>query len=146
MKLHVILAACAIALASVACTSEKVSHDATRIPAEARDLIASNFTSAISVVEEETSLGKVKEYEVVLTDGTEISFNGSGEWKSIDTPNNVPVPAGLVPTAIAKYVAEKHAGAFIVGIEKDKKGFEVELSNNVELQFDPAGNFLKYDK
>lgn len=90
-------------------------------------------------------MGKVTEYEVTLTNGSQIEFDHSGEWKSVDTPNNIPVPAGLLPTAISKFVASKHAGAFIVGIEKEKKGYEVELSNGVEIQFDGLGNFVKYD-
>lgn len=145
MKLHTLIAACALVIGLGACSSETVSHDATKIPAKARDLISRNFTSAISVVETEKSLGSVHEYEIVLTDGTQIEVNGDGEWKSIDTPNNIPVPEGLVPTAISKYVAEKHQGAYIVGIEKEKKGYSVELSNNVELKFDNAGNFVKFD-
>lgn len=146
MKLHTFIAACALALGMGACASETVTHDASQLPAEARDVISRNFTSAISLIETEKSMGSVSEYEVTLTDGSEITFKGNGEWKSIDTPNNIAVPAGLVPTAIAKYVAEKHAGALIVGIEKNKKGYEIELSNNVEMNFDTAGNFVSYDK
>lgn len=146
MKLHAIMAACLLAFGAASCSSETITHDATELPQSARDAISRNFSSAISLVEIEKSMGSVKEYEVTLTDGSEISFDGNGEWKSVDTPANIPVPAGLVPTSIAKFVAEKHAGAIIIGLEKDKKGYEVELSNDLEIQFDPAGNFLKYDK
>lgn len=145
MKLHALLAALILATALGSCSTENVSHDATQLPVKARDLIAANFTSAISVVETEKSLGSISEYEVVLTDGSEITFNGNGEWKSIETPNNRQIPSGLIPTSIAGYVAEKHKGAYIVGIEKEKKGYEVELSNEVKMLFDKAGNFLKYE-
>lgn len=144
MKLYSLLLAFAMTIGAVSCSSETTTHDASQIPEKARDLISQNFTSAISLVQTEKQMGQVHEYEVTLTNGTEISFNGSGEWESIDTPAGTPVPAGLVPTAIARYVAEKHAGAFIVGIEKNKKGFEIELSNNVDIYFDATGNFLKY--
>lgn len=146
MKLHVILAACALAIGCGACSSETVSHDASQLPLKAREIISQNFTSAVSVVETEKRMGSIKEYEVVLTDGTEIQFNSGGEWESIDTPNNRPIPTGLIPTSIARFVAEKHNGAYIVGLEKNKKGYEVELSNEVDIQFDAGGNFLKYDK
>lgn len=146
MKTHAFLAACLLTLGMASCSSETTTHDASILPAKARDLISQNFTSAISVIETEKSLGKTHEYEVVLTDGTQIEFNGDGEWKSVDTPNNLPIPQGMVPTAIARFVAEKHAGAYIVGIDKNKKGYEVELSNEVEIQFDAGGNFLSYDK
>lgn len=145
MKLHAIIAAAMLSIGMCACSTETVTHDATELPAKARDLISQNFNSSISLIEVEKHVGSVSEYEVTLTNGCQITFNGSGEWKSVDTPNNMPIPEGLVPTAIAGYVAEKHQGAYIVGLEKEKNGFEVELSNNVEMKFDSAGNFIKYD-
>lgn len=146
MKTRPFITAAFMAIALCACSSEKVSHDASHLPAEARDMIARNFNSAISIVETEEGFGKTLEYEVILTDGAEITFTKNGEWKSIETPNNRAIPEGLVPTAIAGFIAEKHAGAYIVGIEKNKKGYEIELSNGVDMQFDKAGNFLNYDK
>lgn len=145
MKLQALFLAAALALGTAACTSETVSHDASQLPSKAQEFISQNFTSAISVVEKDKNLGKTSEYEVTLTDGSQIEFNSSGEWKSVDTPNNVPVPAGIVPTNIAQYVAQNHQGAYIVGIEKNKKGYEIELSNGMDMQFGPAGNFLNYD-
>ena len=146
MKTRLFLLGCALAGLFAACTSESTTHDATKLPESARNLISRNFTSAISLVEEEKSMGSVKEYEVTLTDGSEITFTGSGDWKSVDTPAGIAVPSGLVPTAIQSYVDTKHQGAFIDGIEKNKKGYEVELSNNIEIQFDMAGNFVSYLK
>lgn len=146
MKIHSILAALVLSVGLASCSTETVSHDVSVLPQKARTLISQNFTSGVSLVEIEKSAGSVKEYEVTLTNGSEISFTGGGEWKSIDTPNNIPVPQGLVPTSINKYVEEKHAGVYIVGIEKDNKGFEVDLSNGVEIEFDSMGNFIKYDK
>lgn len=145
MKLHRIIAVCLLAVGLGACSSEAVSHDASQIPEKARQTISQNFTSAISVVKTEKDMGRIDEYEVVLTDGTEIEFEANGDWKNINTPNNIAIPSGLIPTAIAGYVAEKHAGALIVGIEKEKKGYDVELSNGVDIQFDLQGNFVKYD-
>lgn len=146
MKLHTIVAALALTVGISACSSKDITHDAGQLPVKVRDLISQNFTSAVSLVEIEKDYGKVSEYEVTLTDGSEISFYPNGEWKSVDTPTNKAVPAGLVPTSIANFVKDKHAGALIVGIEKEKKGYEVELSNGVDILFDLTGNFVKYDK
>lgn len=129
-----------------ACSQESVSHDANTLPSKAHEVLARNFTSAISLVKEEKDFGSVSEYEVTLTDGSEVTFSGDGDWKSVETPNNIAVPAGIVPTAISNYVRQKHAGALIVGIEKNKKGYDVELSNGIDMQFDKTGNFVAYDK
>lgn len=144
--LKLLFAAAVLMIGLSACTSENVTHDATVIPKNARDIISQNFTSAISVVKEEKSMGSVSEYEVTLTDGTDISFNANGDWKSVETPVSRAVPEGLIPTAISRYVKEKHAGAYIDGIEKNKKGYEVDLSNGVDIQFDSSGNFVSYSK
>ncbi|MCH5217796.1 MAG: PepSY-like domain-containing protein [Muribaculaceae bacterium] len=145
MKTHGLIMALALAIGVTACGKENVTHDATVLPKKARTTLSQNFTSAVSLVKTEKDLGKVTEYEVTLTDGSEISFKSNGDWESVDTPVNKPVPAGLIPTAITNYVHQKHAGALIVGIEKEKHGYDVELSNGVEIQFDKSGNFLKYD-
>lgn len=145
MKLHKIALALAMVAALTACEKETTSQDATNLPAKAQDLISQNFSSGISLVKTETNTFGKKEYDVILTDGSSISFNSSGEWEEIETPNNLAVPEGLVPTAIANYVRAKHAGTSIVGIDIEKKGFEVNLSNGVKIDFDKAGNFIKYD-
>ena len=149
MKLHSFLALATATLFSAsiaACSSDNVSHDANTLPSKAHEILSQNFNSAISLVNEEKDFGKVSEYEVTLSDGTEVTFTSSGEWKSVDTPNNLSVPSGMVPTAISRYVREKHAGALIVGIEKEKNGFDVELSNGIDMKFDQSGNFVSYDK
>lgn len=145
MKLHGFLIALACAAVFTSCAKETTTHDASILPEQAKNILNQNFKSGVSLVEIETKGIGDKEYEVTLTDGSEITFTSSGEWTNIETPNNKAVPEGLVPTTIANYVRQKHAGTSIVGIEKDKKGFDVELSNNIEIKFDPAGNFVKYD-
>lgn len=148
MKLHS-LAAIAIAFctAFAACSKESYSHDATNLPQKAKTTLSQNFTAAVSLVKvEKSGLGGTEEYEVVLTNGTEITFKANGDWESVETPNNIAVPSGLVPTAITNFVREKHAGALIVGIDKEKNGFDVELSNGLEIKFDKGGNFVAYDK
>lgn len=145
MKLHRIALALACLSLLAGCEKETTSHNASDIPGKAREILSQNFKSGVSLVETETSGLGSKEYEVTLTDGSEITFNHSGDWESIDTPNDGAVPAGLVPTAIANYINAKHKGVSIVGISKEKHGFDVELSNGLEIQFDKEGNFIKFD-
>lgn len=145
MKALILAIAVVISMGLVQCGSESYSHNANTLPDNAKNLISQNFASAISVVKEESNTFGQKEYEVVLADGTEVTLNGHGEWKNIETPNNHAVPRALVPKPVTEYVSQNHAGASIVGIEKDKKGYEVTLSNGVEIEFNQDGGFLKYD-
>jgi hypothetical protein len=42
-------------------------------------------------------------------------------------------------------VKKTHSGTRIVGIERERNGFEVTLNNGIDMKFDKNGNFLKYD-
>ena len=56
------------------------------------------------------------------------------------------VPAAIVPAKIASYVTEKYPDSRIVEIDRDLRGYEIELSNDVKLKFDRKGEFTSIDK
>ena len=135
-----------IAGATMANASDNYTRDASVLPASARTVIANDFSAGVSVVKIDKTLGRVDDYEVVLTDGTEIKFDRNGNWKDIEVAANKRVPDALVPSAIRSYVSENQHGTRIVGIEKDRGGYEVSLSNGVEIKFNNEGQFLRYDR
>ena len=62
-----------------------VTMDTKQLPAAAQKLITLYFPgSRISHIKVEDSFMRPKKYEVLLTDRTEIEFNGDGEWMEID--------------------------------------------------------------
>ena len=78
------------------------------------------------------------EFEVKLSDGTELEFNRSFEWTKIDCEHSSlypSVPAELVPEQIASYVKSTFAKQDIVKIEKKGRGWEIELTNDIEIKF-----------
>ena len=88
------------------------------------------------------------EYEVRLSDGTQLEFNRSYEWKKIDcehstTYNNVPTE--LVPEPITNYVNTSFANQGITKIEKKRRSWEIELSSELEIKFDKRFNVTKID-
>ena len=83
-------------------------------------------------------------YEVRLDDGTEIDFTSKGEWDKVDTKFK-PVPAGLIPEAIASYVQANFPNVPIVKIDKERSGYDVELSNELELKFNNKGQLMYID-
>ena len=88
------------------------------------------------------------EYEVKLTDGTEITFNLAFEWKSIDCDESSVygvVPTELVPEQISTFVATNYPNQHIDKIEKKANGWEIELSNGVEIEFDSNFNVIHID-
>lgn len=145
MKKLALFLSVVLSLTFIQCSGETIEHNVDSLPDNAKIMISNYFDSAVSLVKIEKKTFGGKEYDVVLTDGTQISFDGNGEWEEIDTPNNISVPSAIIPGNIKTFVAQKHAGALIVGIEKTKKGYSVDLSNGNEIEFTTAGGFLKYD-
>lgn len=137
-----------MAVLMVSCSalaSDKYVHDDSVLPAAAKSVIKKNFKAKVSLVKIDREWGSVSEYDVILDDGSEISFDSKGNWKDVETNANRSVPAGFIPAGVQKYVSQNHKGVNIVGIEKDRHGYDVELANGVDIKFDQAGNFKKYD-
>lgn len=84
------------------------------------------------------------EYDLYLSDGTEIDFDANNQWDNVDC-HGKPVPAALVPKAIAAYVRSNYQNMAISKINREHYGYEIELANGLELNFDRSGNFMGMD-
>lgn len=124
---------------------DNYSHDVNVLPVAAQTILKNNFKAQVNHIKIEKEWGKIREYEVILTDGSEISFDSKGNWKDIEVRKNASVPSALVPKAISTYVKQNQKKVNITGIEKNRNGYEVELSNGVEMKFNSEGKFLRYD-
>ena len=71
------------------------------------------------------------EYEVRLSDGTQIEFTRS--------------PDELVPEQIANYVKTSFTNQRIVKIEKKRRSWEIELNSELEIKFDKNFNVIRID-
>ena len=122
-----------------------VTVDTKQLPAAAQKLITLYFPgSRISHIKVEDSFMRPKKYEVLLTDRTEIEFNGDGEWMEIDC-YQMPVPKDLIPAYILDWVAQNYTNVSIVKIERDKKEVEVDLDNGFSLTFNHKGELIDFD-
>lgn len=143
-KLLILLAV--ITCVFTASARNNYSHNPADLPNSAQTILKNNFKAKVNHIKIEKDFGKIKEYDVVLTDGTEVTFDSHGNWKDIEVRQNASVPASLVPKAITDYVKQNQKNVKITGIEKNRSGYEVELSNGVEMKFNPEGQFIRYDK
>ena len=83
-------------------------------------------------------------YTVVFTNGDGLEFNKEGEWKDFDCQQCV-VPEEIIPDVIKTYLSENMAGQQVKKIEKNRKSYEIGLSNGLELKFDLEGNLIEID-
>ncbi len=115
----------------------------SQLPAAAQNFIKTNFASnkvSHAFIDE----GFSTEYEVYFENGNQIEFDKNGQWKEVKCIIGK-VPAKIIPASISKYVAQYFSGTDIIKIKKDRRGYEVELRNDIELEFDLKGNFVKMD-
>ena len=117
---------------------------AGQLPAPAKTFIQKTFPGqAIAYAQLDYDDFK-KTYEVHLNNGVQVDFDSRGTWDKVDC-NFSAVPAKLGPAAIANYVKKNFAGAQIVKIDKEYYGYEVELSNGLDLKFNKQGCLVVID-
>ncbi len=144
MKKMIIAAMASVVVCLSACAEKTQLVKFNELPQKAQTFIETYFNAAdISFVKMEKD-GLHNDYDVRMTDGTEIDFDHDGSLEQVDC-NTKAVPAGIVPEKITTYVAEHFAGAFIVKYEIDRRELKVELNNSLDLEFDKQGNFLRID-
>lgn len=140
--LFALLAVFSIGIAS--CSNETTTNDMSQLPAKVQTSIKDNFkANVLSATTEKNTFGD-DEYEVVLSDGSKVKYEGD-EWEEVSVPTGGTVPESFISAPIREYLAANQPTATVVKIERDKKGYEVTLSNGLELKFDLAGKFVKLD-
>lgn len=83
-------------------------------------------------------------YEVFFVNGNEVEFDKKGEWTKVDCHRDA-VPEGIVPQPIRDFVQKNNQGQKIVKIERDRRDYEIELGNGLEIKFDLKFNVIGYD-
>lgn len=107
-----------------------------QLPKPAQEFVNTYFkdlTVAYAVAERDSFK---EEYEVVFTDRTEVDFRQDGQWKSVERKYSA-LPEAIVPQQIRDYLTAQHYDNLEVRkIESKAYGWEVELSNGMEIEFD----------
>lgn len=118
--------------------------DVASLPTAARQFIDKYFAGEkIAMAKQETGLMS-RTYEVVFASGKHIGFDSKGAWDEVDC-GKAAVPDGIVPKPIVEYVTATYQQERIVKIDKDRKEYEVRLSNGLELTFDKRYKLIDID-
>lgn len=124
---------------SVMADGRKRTIDPQSLPRPATELIQKHWPSCVI----DYAFIDGKEYEVLLSDGTMIEFNSKGVWKEMKCTDGLPVT--LVPGIITRYVVNRYPKQLIIECEKMRGGYEVKLTNGLEIQFDMQGRVTHVD-
>lgn len=143
-----IIQTCVVALICMIAFQVKVLADndkpitVSQLPVTSQQIIKKYFTGKnVAMAKQETGLLD-KNYEVVFTSGEKIEFDKKGSWKEIDCKLSS-VPSALIPAKIASYLKANYPGIAVLKLEKDNKGYEVNMANGIEITFNQ--NFVVID-
>ncbi len=115
------------------------------LPEKAQIFIDTHFVNVdVLYAKAERDMGIITSYDVVLEGDVKIEFNRTGEWMSVDCERSQ-VPNAVLPQGVLDYVTKKFAKAYVVEIERNMMGYDVKLSNDLDLDFDKNGKFLRVD-
>lgn len=129
----IILIALISALVLPACAERDRIINVNDLPVKAQNFLK-NFTGKQTSFIKLEREGMRKEFDVVFTDGSTIEFNADGEWTDVNCRQSA-VPAGIVPNEIKNYVKKNYPSATILQIEQYRHGYEIDLSNGLEIEF-----------
>lgn len=83
-------------------------------------------------------------YEIKLQNGIELDFEGT-KIKEIEA--NTKLPDSVIPKKIRDYVATNYPDFYIIGWELNDLGNrqQIKLNNEMELEFNKKGRFVRFD-
>ena len=144
-KFGLILVSLLLSTMAMFADNEKITRDKSVLPSVCRDFLSSNFSQTdISHIKIESNLLGTKGYDVILTNGVNVEFDKSGEWKEIEA-RHASIPMEVLPDKIAAYIKTHFADNTVISIDKNTREYEIKLNNDLELKFDHKGNFKKFD-
>lgn len=147
MKLKaLILAIMAIFVATSCNARNQYSHDINVLPQAAKTLITTHFPKLqVSHIKIDHHTFGGADYDVVLTDGTEIDFDSKGNLEEIDCGRMGKVPEALILKAIRDYVVRNYPKQNIIKYDVKNRGYQIELQSGLELIFNIQGQFIRID-
>ncbi|WP_121967076.1 PepSY-like domain-containing protein [Myroides sp. N17-2] len=127
---------------------DEILINASELPQVAQSFIKEYFSTATVVLAKKELNREGDEFKVYLSNGFKIEFDHLGNWKQIETKQNVAIPLALIPIKAMAYINANYGTFKIESIEKEHTNYQIELVNGqqeVELLFDKEGNFLRID-
>ena len=104
-----------------------------QLPAPAQALLKQSFGDKVVLI----ATADFDDYKVMYQSGEKVEFDKRGNWKDLDCMTSA-VPAALIPDLIKAHVKATFPGAVITKIDRNRRGYEVKLSNGLEMEYNKA--------
>ncbi|MBS7255658.1 PepSY-like domain-containing protein [Flavobacterium branchiicola] len=125
-------------------SAQKTPIAKSSLPANAQTFLKTHFTGQEPnyIIEDKETF--TKDYKVQFANNIEVEFDSKGNWEEVDG-NHAEIPTTMIPKSILSYVKANFANTAITKIDKGSWGYEVDLNNGIELEFNSKGNFIRID-
>lgn len=119
--------------------------ETTELPKPAQEFLQKYFShTAVAIAKKDAEHGE-KGYEVKLKDRTEVEFWKDGSYREVDGDGK-PIPTGFIAASVKDYVEKNYPNEKITHIDYGHKDLDVDLTNNIDLEFTKEGKILKDKK
>ena len=144
MRIVMIAIFCMMSFNIVANAGNDKPVNVNELPAKAQTLLSKHFKGQKVMLATIESGVVSRSYDVVLRNGTKLEFDKKGNLTEIDCKQGI-VPSQLIPQPIKNYLKENYRGEAVRKIELNKKEYEVELTNGIDLTFNKHFQLIDID-
>lgn len=144
MRIVMIAIFCMMSFNIVANAGNDKPINVNELPAKAQTLLSKHFKGQKVMLATIESGVVSRSYDVVLRNGTKLEFDNKGNLTEIDCKQGI-VPSQLIPQPIKNYLKENYRGEAVRNIELNKKEYEVELTNGIDLTFNKHFQLIDID-
>lgn len=127
----------------ISCDKEEILP-LTDIPTEISNYISTHFPDNTVIQAIKDTDGIELTYDITLEDGFFLEFNRKKEV--IDIEGLTKLPDSVIPSKLLVFVASNYPDNYIIGWELDDRNQQIKLENDLELEFNMNGDFLRIDK
>lgn len=135
---------------TISCNNDDDSNttqiiDFKTLPEEGRGFIATYFSGTEIARIEKHNPAKIDGtmYEVDFVNRDEVDFDKDGIWLKVEAEDNRSIPTGFILPSIVSYIKTNYPNLTINQIKKTYEGFELELTNDLDLVFNSSGEFIR---
>ena len=141
---HLLAIVAVVAMFSMTAQADDKPIAFEKLPVASQQFLNTNFPDVkiLSVMQDDDLVRP--DYYVRLADGIKVDFSHCGALEKIECRKGG-VPESLIPVQITGYVKSHYPGEVVVEYEVGKKGYEVKLSNGMELKFNQGFHLIKVD-
>ncbi|MCI1282299.1 MAG: PepSY-like domain-containing protein [Prevotella sp.] len=110
--------------------AKDIKINVSNLPTEVTTFVKKHYPSA--KIKKVTQESDDKDYNLKLSDGTELEFGKSGNLIEVKTKTSI--PTNVLPQGIANYVKFNCPGKTVRSFEHSKLGYDIKLSNGKKFQ------------